>query len=213
MRKIIFLLIVVMMISISTSFTTAKASGGDYMSYTDLYFEDYHNKLLYQYSDEELDQYDDKISGKKFMGWNAYYFMKHQKVFYTEGIKFMYKNTGSTAATYKFEFKEEKITKRSFSVTGSLDVSVKGEIKKLKAGLDTKLKIDYSETSTKTTRTTWSTNTQVDPGTTLKISIKGEGYVDQGVASKYFFWVRTKKGAFEIFNIATEYYCMEKVKV
>ena len=83
----------------------------------------------------------------------------------------------------------------------------------MKAGLDTKLKIDYSEESTKTTRTTWSTKTEVDPDTMLIISIKGEGYIDQGVATSYVFWIRVNKGAYEIFNIATEYYCMEKVKV
>ena len=212
MKKLIFLTIMLFMLTLPTCLNSVKASGGDYMSYAELYFEDDSNKLLQEYSDEELEEYDDKISSKRFNGWNTYYFKKHQKVLYTAGIKFMYKNEGTTASTYKFEFKEEVINKRSFNVTGTLDISVKGDIKKLKAGLDTKLKIDYSSTSTKTTRTTWSTNTQVDPGTTLKISIKGEGYIDQGVASKYFFWVRTKKGAFEIFNVATEYYCMEKVK-
>lgn len=212
MKKIIFLTIMLFMLVLPTCLNSAKARGGDYMSYAELEFEKSGNKLLSEYSDDELEDYDNKINSKRFSGWNTYYFKKRQKVYYTAGIKFMYKNEGETASTYKFEFKEEVISKRSFNVTGTLDVSVKGDIKKLKAGLDTKLKIDYSQSSTKTTRTTWSTNTQVDPGTTLKISIKGEGYIDQGVASKYFFWVRTKKGAFEIFNVATEYYCMEKVK-
>lgn len=212
MKKIIFVTLMLFMFTLPMSLNSVKASGADYLSYTELRFENSDNKLLYEYSDEELEEYDDKISSKKFSGWDAYYIKKHQKVYYTAGIKFMYKNEGTTASTYKFEFKEEVINKRSFSVSGSIEVNVKGEIKKFKGGLDTKLKIDYSSTSTKTTRTTWSTNTQVDPNTTLKISIKGEGYIDQGVASKYFFWVRTKKGAFEIFNVATEYYCMEKVR-
>lgn len=212
MKKIIFVTLMLFMLTFPMCLNDVKASGADYLSYTELRFEVPGNKLLYEYSDEEIEEYDDKISSKKFSGWNSYYFKKHQKVYYTAGIKFMYKNEGTTASTYKFEFKEEVISKRSFSVSGSLEVSVKGEIKKFKGGLDTKLKIDYSSTSTKTTRTTWSTTTQVDPNTTLKISIKGEGYIDQGVASKYFFWVRTKKGAFEIFNVATEYYCMEKVR-
>ena len=212
MKKFIFLTILLFMFTIPMCVCNVKASGADYLSYTELEFENPKNKLLINYSDEELEVYDKKISSKKFSGWNTYYFKKHQKVNYTAGIKFMYKNEGTTAATYKFEFKEEVISKRSFNVTGSLEVSVKGEIKKFKGGLDTKLKIDYSSSSTKTTRTTWSTNTQVDPKTTLIISIKGEGYIDQGVASKYFFWVRTKKGAFEIFTVATEYYCMEKVR-
>lgn len=212
MKKIIFVFLIAFMFFFSFGIKDAKADGGDYMSFAELKFQDPNCKLLYNYSDSELEKYDDKIDSKKFQGWNTYYFTKHQKVYYTAGIKFMYKNEGSTASTYKFEFKEEKINKRSFSVTGSLEVSVKAEIKKFKGGLDTKLKIDYSESSTKTTRTTWSTSTQVDPGTTLKITIKGEGYIDQGVASKYFFWIRTKKGAFEIFNVSTEYYCMEKVR-
>lgn len=211
MKRIIFITIMLFMFALP-GINSAKAKGSDYMSYTQLDFVNSGNKLLVNYTDNELKKYDEKISSKKFSGWNTYSFRTHQKVKYTSGIVFMYKNEGDTSSTYNFEYKEEVISKRSFNVTGSLDLSVKGDIKKLKAGLDTKLKIDYSETSTKTTRSSWNTKTEVDPGTTLIISIKGEGYIDQGVAAKYFFWVRLKKGAYEIFNVSTEYYCMEKVR-
>ena len=211
MKKIIILIVILFMFMLP-GINSASAKGSDYMSYASMEFKNSGNKLLVDYTDRELNNYDEKINHKRFSGWNTYLFRKHQKVNYTSGIVFMYKNEGDTPSTYNFEYKEEVITKRSFNVTGSLDMSVKGDIKKLKAGLDTKLKIDYSETSTKTTRSSWSTKTEVDPGTTLIISIKGEGYIDQGVASKYVFLVRTKKGAFEIFNVATEYYCMEKVR-
>ena len=213
MKKIIFVTITIFMLSIVFSTNTVKASGGDYMSYPEIVFEKGGNKLLVEYTDSELDNYYDNVSGAKFRGWNTYSFTKHQKVFYNAGTIFMYKNEGTSSSTYNFEFHEEKITKRSFSVTGSLEVSLKGDIKKLKAGLDTKLKIDYSESSTKTTRTNWSTKTTVDPNTILKISIRGEGYIDQGVAAKYLFWIRQKKGAYEIFNVGTEYYHMEKVRI
>lgn len=213
MKKIIFLTIMVLMLTLFISTNTAKASGGDYMSYPELVFEEEGHSLLVDMDDESLDGYYEKVDNKKFSGWNTYLFTKHQKVYYTAGVIFMYRNEGTSPSTYNFEFKEEEISKRSFNVTGNLEVSLKGDIKKLKAGLDVKLKIDYSSSSTKTTRTDWSTKTQVDPGTILKISIKGEGYIDQGVASKYFFWVRTKKGAFEIFNVGTEYYSMEKVRI
>ena len=213
MKKIIFVTIIAFMLNVILCTNTVKASGGDYMSYPEIRFENSDYKLLVDMDDKEIDKYYDKIDNKKFSGWNTYLFTKHKKVYYTVGVIFMYKNEGTTASTYNFEFKEEEISKRSFNVTGNLEVSLKGDIKKLKAGLDVKLKIDYSSSSTKTTRTEWSTKTQVDPGTMLKISIKGEGYIDQGVASKYVFWVRTKKGAFEIFNVGTEYYSMEKVRI
>ena len=213
MKKIIFLTIAIFMLTLTISTNTAKASGSDYMSYPEIRFENSDYSLLVEIPDEKIEKYYDKIDSKKFSGWNTYLFTKHRKVYYTVGVIFMYKNEGTTASTYNFEFKEEEISKRSFNVTGNLEVSLKGDIKKLKAGLDTKLKIDYSSSSTKTTRTEWSTKTQVDPGTMLKISIKGEGYIDQGVANKYFFWVRTKQGAFEIFNVGTEYYSMEKVRI
>ena len=200
MKKIIFVTIFIFMLSVFASMKTVKASGGDYMSYPEIEFEEGGNKLLVDYTDEEIEKYYENINNTKFAGWNTYQFTKHKKVYYTVGTVFMYKN-------------EEKISKRSFSVTGNLEVSLKGDIKKLKAGLDTKLKIDYSESSTKTTRTKWSTKTTVDPNTILKITIKGEGYIEQGVASKYAFWIRIKRGAYEIFNVATEYYNMEKVRI
>ena len=213
MKKIIFLTIMVFMISVFASMNTVKASGGDYMSYPRLEFEEGGYKLLVNYTDDEIKEYYDKVNSTKFVGWNVYSFTTHQKVNYDVGTIFMYKNEGTSASTYNFEFHEEKISKRSFNVTGSLEVSLKGDIKKLKAGLDTKLKIDYSESSTKTTRTNWNTKTTVDPNTILKITIKGEGYIDQGVAMSYSFWIRRKKGAYEIFNVATEYYNMEKVRI
>lgn len=213
MKKIIILTISIFMLSIMFSTNTVKASGGDYMSYPEIEFEKGGHKLLVEYDDEELDEYFDKVNNPRFMGWNIYYFTKHQKVNYEAGTIFMYKNEGTSASTYNFEFHEEQISKRSFNVTGSLEVSLKGDIKKLKAGLDTKLKIDYSDSSTKTTRTNWSTKTTVDPNTILKITIKGEGYIDQGVAMSYSFWIKRKKGAYEIFNVATEYYNMEKVRI
>lgn len=213
MKKMIFLTIAIFMLTVILGTNTAYASGGDYMSYPEIKFEEGGYKLLVEYDDEELDDYYDKVNSPRFMGWNTYSFTKHQKVYYEAGTIFMYKNEGTSASTYNFEFHEEQISKRSFSVTGSLEVSLKGDIKKLKAGLDTKLKIDYSDSSTKTTRTNWSTKTSVDPNTILKITIKGEGYIDQGVAMSYSFWIRRKKGAYEIFNVATEYYNMEKVRI
>ena len=213
MKKIIFITILVFMLTVFISTNKTYAKGGDYMSYPTLKFENGYDKLLINYDEDELEEYYKNVNNKKFSGWNTYYFTKHEKVYYTVGVIFMYKNEGTSASTYNFDFKEEKINKRSFNVTGNLEVSLKGDIKKLKAGLDTKLKIDYSDSSTKTTRTEWSTKTNVDPGTVLKITINGEGYIDQGVACKYFFWARTRKGAFEIFNVATEYYNMEKVRI
>ena len=132
MKKMIFLLIGVLMLTLSFNNNVCYASGGDYLSYSELIFEDTSNKLLYEYSSEELSQYDDMIDSKKFSGWNTYYFKQRQKVNYTVGIIYMYKNEGKTASTYKFEYKEEKINKRSLNVTGSLEISVKAEIKKFK---------------------------------------------------------------------------------
>ena len=213
MKKIIFITIMLFMITVFASTKGVKASGGDYMSYPEIEFEKGGYKLLVDIPDETLEEYYKKVNRTRFIGWNVFTFTKHQKVYYDVGTIFMYKNEGTSASTYNFEFHEEKISKRSFNVVGSLDISVKGDIKKLKAGLDTKLKIDYSESSTRTTRTNWSTKTTVDPNTMLKINIKGEGYIDQGVAAYYSFWIRFKKGAYEIFNVGTEYYHMEKVRI
>ena len=86
MKKLIFLTIALFMFTIPLSINSVKASGADYLSYTELEFENPNNKLLINYSDVELEKYDSKISSKKFNGWNTYYFKKHQKVNYTAGI-------------------------------------------------------------------------------------------------------------------------------
>lgn len=185
----------------------------DYTAFQEINFAEEGKKFLSEITEEELKEYYKETQKAKFMGWNTYTITKSSKVKYIDETVFTCKNEGKTAVVYKIQFKEEEISKRSFSVTGNLSIDVDNKVKKLKAGLDAKLKIEYSESSTLTKRTDWYTKTDVDPGTKLTVDIVGEGYIENGVASKYFFFINTKNGGYEIFTIATEYYRLEKTQI
>ena len=43
--------------------------------------------------------------------------------------------------------------------------------------------------------------------------IYGEGRISNGVAAKYFFWIRRNLGGFEYFEMTTSYQRLEKVKI
>ena len=98
MKRIILITIMLFLFALP-GINSAKAKGSDYMSYTQLDFTNAGNKLLVDYTENELKKYDEKINTKRFSGWNTYSFRKHQKVKYTSGIVFMYKNEGDTSST------------------------------------------------------------------------------------------------------------------
>lgn len=130
-KKIVAMLALSLTIIPSMFKMKAKASGGEYMSYSEINFENEDKKFIMDYTDEELEPYYKMNKGKRFSGWNVTEINKHEKVTYTLGTVFMYRNEGTTGTNYKFEYKEEEIAKRSFSVTGNLNITISNTIKSL----------------------------------------------------------------------------------
>lgn len=211
MKKVLILVLGIALAMVLNA-NPAKA-GSDYKSFQEIHFDEEGNKFIHEYTEDDLKQYYDIVNSRKFMGWNCENIISEKKVKYVDETVFSCVNEGKTPVTYKISFKEEEVVKRSFSVTGSLGVELDGKIKKFKAGLDTKLKIEYSETSTMTKRSEWYAKLDVDTDVELTVSIVGEGYIQNGVAAKYVFWIRTQSGEYEIFTISTQYYRMEKRKI
>ena len=188
-------------------------AGSDYKSFQEIEFEEEGNKFINEYTEEDLEEYYNEVKKRKFMGWNTKDIISEKKIKYVDETVFECTNKGKTPITYKLIFKEEEIEKRSFKVTGNLGVKLDGKIKKLKSGLDVKLKIEYSSSSTITKRSEWYAKLDVDNNTKLIVDIVGEGYIRNGVAAKYICWINCNSGEYEIFTISTQYYRMAKVQI
>lgn len=142
----------------------------------------------------------------KMFGWDIYYEVKRKHFDYVAETLYYIENKGTKEVvhTYKYEGTEENTIQRS--VKGSLELTGSGSKDKFKFGLESELEYSYEETVKSKSSETDSIKVTVAPKSTLKIEVKGEGYIYQGVAQKFFFWILSKKGAFEYVIISTEYY-------
>lgn len=183
---------------------------------------DYHNfesislksgKFLKDYTDKEYKEYYKKVTKRKFYGWKIYEVHKELKVTYKAETFFSYYNDGTTPIKYTYSLKKKQLKTQDISSSGSVKVSISGPIKKFKGGLDTTLKMDYSSKSSDETTEETKLTIDVDPGTMLNLYMYGEGKITNGVAANYLFWIRNALGGYEIFNVTTQYYRLEKVKI
>ena len=184
-----------------------------YPYYQEIYFENKDVKLIEKWDDKTTKEYLKKINKKKWFGWNVYYVTTGEKFSYVANTVLDVKNTGTTPIVQKFTYKESDESKIQLSTSGQLKVDFSGPIKKFKFGLDAQIKISYDYTTSMKTSEELVTNINIDPGTRLIVKVIGEGKIYQGVANKYFFFIKTKEGAFEEVINTTEYYTIEKYPI
>lgn len=170
-------------------------------------------KLLKNYSNEELDASVKACSKRKFMGWRIAYLNKHVRCnFQSKTILSIY-NSGSSPITYKLSETQSKMYKVSVSTTGNIGGSVKGDVKGFKGGLDAKVGMENSITSTIEVKTAESLEIVVDPGTKANIYIKGSGYLTTGYAVMFTLWAKDYYGCFEYFEVVDCYPKIVKEKI
>lgn len=194
-------------------FFPSRVHADDYGSYQEITFDDTRNKLLKGYSQEDYKEYYDLIPKRYFMGWKLLIVTKNQPVDFISETKLKIFNTGYSTIKHDITLKTDEKTKLQISASGSISVSVKGDIKKFKGGLDGDIKaaVDYEKTETSSEEYVFKIT--VDPGTYVTIVTRGEGLVSNGVAKNYLFWIMTKKGGWETFTVTTEYYEIIKEKI
>ena len=135
------------------------------------------------------------------------------KVTYKTETIFSYHNDGTTPITYDYKFEGTKTSTRSITSTGDIDVSVSGSVQKFKGGLDASLKNTQSYETTEKQTETFKMSMQIDPQTMANLYIYSESKITNGVAKRYIFWIGFDQGGFEVFNITTQYYRLEKVRI
>ncbi len=190
---------------------SVKAKDGDYTSFSEVNLVS--GKLLANFTDAEIDEYDKKLDKKRFIGWNTNVVNKNVTATFISETLFSFYNDGATPIEYELQTVTNTTTKTSISCTGTIDYSLKGDVKKFKNGLDVQLKMDGSYTKTVDIKQTEKFKLNIDVGTMVVIYLTGTGKVTNGAARRYLFWIVTEKGGFEYFTITNLYPRIEKIKI
>lgn len=208
MKKWFLFLLVLLCITVNNS--TLKADS-DYKAYQEIELES--GKFLSEYTEKEFKEYYKKVNKRKFFGWRVYEVHKDKKVTYKTETLFSYYNDGTTPIEYTYKRTKKESHSQSLSSTGSIGIDASGSVAKFKGGLSASLKITETEKYDASNQEETTYKASIDPGTMLNLYIAGEGKISNGVACKYVFWIRNKRGGYEVFTITTQYYRLEKIKI
>jgi hypothetical protein len=209
MKKLLILQLIILMAILSTR--TVQAA--DYLAFQKTEFKHSGPRFLNAYTKAMYDEYYPKVTKRKFWGWRTHTAYKTETVYYTRETLYYIHNEGESPITETFRFEENETIKKQYNASGSLALDESGEVYGFKLGLESKLDHSMSASSTTTKQEEITIKVIVDPGTRLTVTVEGEGEVSNGVAAYYSFWVRLRKGGWEIFTITTEYYSLVKEEI
>ncbi len=210
MKKIIILgIMAVLMIGVAITDLEAES----YQNYQEIVFDSDEAKLLQDFNDSEYQNYLKKLRRKKFFGWSIEVVHENEGVEYIAETKLKIYNNGYSTIKHDITLESEAETKYQLSATGGIKVSVDGNIKKFKGSVDADIKASISYTSVQSSSEKYEFEIIVDPMTYVKILVRGEGVVNNGVGKYYAFWINTKSGGWETFTVTTEYYEIIKEKI
>lgn len=163
-------------------------------------------KLLSKYTDKELTPYAKATKKRRFAGWRISYINKRVKCnFISETILSVY-NSGTSVVKYNVTQINTTVYKTTVSATAKIGYNLKGKGQKnFSHDLDAELKIEGTHSETIEVKTTENMSIEVEPKTKLLIYLAGTGYLTNGYARRYCFWVNCNYGGFEYFEITDIY--------
>lgn len=170
----------------------------------------YEGKLLEDFTDKDYKTYYKNVSRRKFMGWRVHHMHKNIKVSYVSDTLFSYYNDGTTAIDYTYKLDRKLNQKFNISATGSIGIKLQKSEKTFKNNLDGSLKLSADYYLHSEEKESFEVKLKVDPQTQVDLYIYGEGKITNGVAARYFFWMRAERGGYEVFLITTQYHRLEK---
>ena len=203
----------ILLILILMGFNITQVSAKEYLHYQDIRFEKTNLKFLHQFSTFDMIQHTHHLEtlGSRFWGWQLYTVTNHEKVVFTKETVLFIRNEGTTPITQSYVLKTSEQSKIQFDTRGSIATKTKGKYRGFDLNLDAKLDIKVVSDVNTTLQEETKINIQIDPMTTLKVAIYGEGYVTNGVGRYFRFFRVVREGGYEVFVLATEYYGIEKL--
>ncbi|MGL4949177.1 MAG: hypothetical protein ACRC5M_02255 [Anaeroplasmataceae bacterium] len=211
MKKIVFLFLCFLVAFTVNNLLSEVEAGNTYDTFSQIEISS--GRMIKYYSNEELAEYNQKVSKRKWMGWNIEYINTSVKCNFVSETVFSIYNSGTTPIKYELTKVTTKMKKTSITVQGKIGFTIKGEIKKFKGGLDAELKIDYAMAEQVDVKMTEKFEIVVDPNTQLSVYLEGNGFLTNGVCKKYEYWITVEKGTFEYFTVADLYLNIRKEKI
>jgi hypothetical protein len=190
-----------------------------HQSYADSNYQSYEEitmstgELLNDFSSSDYKDYYKKVEKRKFYGWRVHTVNKDVEVSYITETLFSYYNDGYTAIEYEYKLDQKTTSKVSLSSSGSIGIKQNGTKPTFKQNLEGSLRLSADYTTTESSEESYTVSLKVDPGTQVDLYIYGEGLITNGVAARYFLWMRSHKGGFEAFVVTTQYQRLEKKRI
>lgn len=207
MKKVLIIFIMLVFVMFSNKLIKAD----HYRNFEELNITN--GKLIDQYTSNELSSHYKEVDKRKFMGWKVKTINNRVKVSFISETIFTYYNDGYTPIDYNYKREDTETSKYSFSATGSIGLSQTSSKTGFKNGLDGSLKLSYSTDKTSSSKEVYEVKMKVDPGTQVNLYYYGEGYLTNGVAANYLFFIRNNRGGYEVFEMSSKYYKLEKVRI
>lgn len=208
MKKMVIIIMILLM-SFTLNNHKAEALAEDYNSFSEITMAS--GKLLANFTKSEYDSYYKKVDKNRFWGWNTYIVNKNVPCTYIARTIYETTNESKDPISYEITVTTETETKTSISATGSISYEMKGEVKKFKHDLDSKISLDYKYQNMESKKRTEKLKIPVEGKTRLLVTITGTGVITNGVATYYTFWCLNQRGGFEYFTITNEFQKIEKV--
>jgi len=203
--------ILIIMGFLMLSFTPVKAK--DYLHYQSITFEERHHKFLHDFTAFDMIKHLDQLEGTRFWGWQLHPVTEHEKVIFTKETVLFIHNAGTTPITQSYLLKSSEQSKIQFDTRGTITTKNKGKYKGFDLNLDAQLDIRMVSDVNISLQEETKINIEIDPMTSLKVAIYGEGYISNGVGRYFRFFRPVREGGYEIFVLATEYYGIEKLAI
>ena len=208
MRKIYFLLLLFLNL---LCLTNTVYGDSNYRAFESLEISS--GELLADYTASQYKKYYKKVDRRKFMGWRTYKVNKDIECSYITETLFSYYNNGYSAISYEYTLDKKTTSKLSLSASGSIGVKMSSTKPTFKNNLDGSLKLSADYQQSEEVTESYTVNLDVDSGTQVDLYIYGEGLISNGVAARYFFWIRVNRGGYEAFVVTTQYQRLEKSRI
>ena len=189
-------------------FTTVKLNAYTVTGHDEFYDITINNTkyhLLVNMTSEEKSAGDKVINKSKFWGWKHYYYYIDEPMTYIGEIIFSRINNTSNDVKYNYSIKETKTISKSFNVSDKLSIKGSGG-KKINLSLANDLGIDIENTETASVVESLDYSVIVPAHKKVTLYTTGEGKITCGCSANYVFWIRNKKGYWEIVDVKTIYY-------
>lgn len=196
-----------------TSYLTIQVNAEEYLTYQEIVFDNDNAMMMKAFSEGQYDEFYKAIETHKFIGWQIGVVHVNEELEFISETKLKIINNGFSTIKHNITLSTKEETKYQISASGSIAISGKGDIKKFKGSIDADIKATISYAKNVTSSENYEFNIIVDPLTYVTIVTRGRGELSNGVAKYYFFWIETKKGGWETFNVTTEYYEIIKEKL